>query len=783
MIPTGCCTFDKASNHKFKTTGKAYVIFRYKRDAELCNSQLNKAPRTVFGFKYSRAGNNLKRIMRDARHKASSWILDIVVRRPPEPQDIIWRNLEYSSRARIVRKIFVWLAVIPTVLIGFFATCFIAILKLRINDSCFSESVGSTDTIFPLLEQAVDAVYPKSSTSTWFCENGIIYFATGLSSVAISLVNVLLSNLMIWLTRKFERTHLKSKVQGEVVFKVAIVQYLNTCVSLILIYNTPSSWSVEGNLVDSALLFVGLSVIQPLLNMFLKVKLYPFMQRLKRRRAKTTKELNLTYLPAPFDIERRYADVVCIFMTAIFFFPLIPLTPIIASIALAVEHACDKYLLLRTCNTKSLLYLGPNGAEMAINICGPFIVVTSVTGFLVMSAVYSKLSGDVDSLLNALESEAIKPYSIIVWVMVVLYVTLPFWRGPIVTWLQKRKAAAELELEEVNVRNMCKCCPRLVCCKKYSVEGEDDEDDEVDDSQKESTKGGESPGRRMRKSKAQELAEMTSRKEEKDIDQARGDFLNDPSIINVVRHYQAPTPTCMLTYQVLHPQYLQNHSVDATILLDPTDSGQMTSEDFKEALKNLGVELEEHQAAAIVQLYDKDGDGFVSTDEFMDAAHRYVDEDGNVDFYAFASGVVRELQEEFGEAIHDFDSHSSSSETDENSVEGKRVRHIVRGSSLGAPGRTTGSGIGIATPPIPTEDVFELEELISRKFKVEHYEKSGSTHLLKWEDYEGTSIKRPKHMVHIYAGMSAKDRAKIAYNSTSLPAHITTPKRPEVRRS
>ena len=268
-------------------------MFRYKKDADLCISQLNKVPRTVFGFNYSRAGNNLRRIVRDSRHTPSSWLTNIVVRRPPEPQDIIWRNMEYSSRTRKIRQVLVWLGVIPLMLIGFFVTCFIAVVKLRINEGCFSESSGTTDTtIFPLLETAVDYVYTSEITPDhWFCKNGIVYFGTGLSSIAISLVNVLLSNLMVLLTRKFERAHLKSKIQGEIVFRVAIVQYLNTCVSLIMTYNTPDSWGNEGNLLDSALLFVALSITQPLVNTILKLKLYPLVQSFKRSGAKTTKEV------------------------------------------------------------------------------------------------------------------------------------------------------------------------------------------------------------------------------------------------------------------------------------------------------------------------------------------------------------------------------------------------------------------------------------------------------------------------------------------------------------
>jgi hypothetical protein len=202
------------------------------------------------------------------------------------------------------------------------------------------------------------------------------------------------------------------------------------------------------------------------------------------------------------------------------------------------------------------------------------------------------------------------------------------------------------------------------------------------------------------------------------------------------------------------------------VILDGSGNGELHADDFKEALENLGIHLKPHQAEAVVQLYDTDGDGFVSTEEFMDAASIYKDDNGYVDFFAFANGIVKELEEEFG-PIDASDSNSSTSEDDEydfsdvDSVTDENGRHTP---SHRRRSTTRRRGLSIETPPIPTEDVGKLEDLISKRMKIQHYEKTGQE--LTWEDYEGTGIPRPKHIVHNFAGMSKRARAHYAYKHT-----------------
>ena len=150
-----------------------------------------------------------------------------------------------------------------------------------------------------------------------------------------------------------------------------------------------------------------------------------------------------------------------------------------------------------------------------------------------------------------------------------------------------------------------------------------------------------------------------------------------------------------------------------------------------------------------------------------DAASAYTDENGRIDFFAFAGGVVKELEEEFGPQNFDgFDDASSSASgssfMDEEFVEGDGKKEERAGG-----GDSAGRHMSIKTPPIPTDDLFELEDLISKRWKVQHFEKNNQE--LKWEDYEGTGIRRPSHIVHNFAGMSRRERAAYVYHHHKTP--------------
>jgi len=770
-LPTGCCTFDKVTHHKFTTTGHAYVMFQYTKDAEFCLKQLNKRPRHIYGISYSTAGNNLKSFMRDSQLKASPWVQKINVMRPVEPRDVLWKNLEYSRRDIRFRSFSIWAALIPLMFIGFAITCTISMIKLDLYRQCNAsdETIDTSKAIFPAIDEFIKAYIFSGSAPSWFCQDGYIYLMTFASAIVITITNVLLAKSVQLLTMRLERSHCKSKILGKVVFRMALAQYLNSCVSLLITFNNYSTWEERGDLIDSAVSFMFVSAFQPVVAIFMKTFLYPIIQSIKRRKVVTTRALTDSYLPPPFELERKYAHLICTFMNAQFFVSLVPGVVVIATFGLTVAFWCDKLQLLRLCNSKALFHLTEAGAMQSINLAGLMTVITSVAGFLITGTMSAVQSGE--NFTTALEKHALKGYSLIIWVVVLLYVTLPLYWKPLINYMvkntRKLKENVLFAQEDAKVKYSGR---KFLCCgkKKEPVEeGDKEEEDEGDNVDRIS------PGRRRRKSNiffgnGKSLRSLKSgqfaKSKQREIGDTSGDFFKDDRIANIVKHFQAPTPTCMMPYQKIQNAVLHNHAVDAIVILDGNSNGELHADDFKEALENLGIYLKPHEAEAVVQLYDTDGDGFVSTEEFMDAASTYKDADGHVDFFAFASGIVKELEEEFGPIDNSGDTSSSSEDSEYSDVESitdecgnHTPAHCRRSTSHRR-------GMSIPTPPVSTDDVEKVEELISRRMKVQHYEKTGEP--LTWEDYEGTGITRPKHIVHSFAGMSKRDRAHYAYKHT-----------------
>jgi len=480
-----------------------------------------------------------------------------------------------------------------------------------------------------------------------------------------------------------------------------------------------------------------INTFAPITALFLKSTIDPFLKSLKRKKAMTTRQLNESFMPPEYDIHLRYVYTITTFMTAQFFLSLVPAISLLAFAGLAVARLCDRTMLLRVCDVKKLLYLSDAAAVGSVRFCANLSVLTSVAGFFYMSVITAPDSSW-GSILETLEKEAIQPYSIVIWVVVILYISLPLWREWFITQMEKSKKKSRHTTLGFDTPDCCYDNKYLLCCGKSTMakgSREDEEEDEVEGRGKNSKEIG---------------------------DEHLGDFFNDERLLNSTKHYSAPTPTCMLPYQRVNNSKFHNQAVDAIVILDGNGDGEMHADEFQVALRSLGVELKDNQAKAVVELFDANGDGFVSTHEFMDAAEKYVDEDGRIDFFMFAHGIVAELEEEFGR-IRGLDDDTES-DSDVSDVAGS-PRYIKRRSPV-----ENDFGQGDA----PTRDVLDLEEMISRRWKVQHHEKEGIE--LAYEDYQDTGIKRPRHVMHKNQKMSQKQRASYAYHQVGTsPTKVVSP--------
>ena len=125
-------------------------------------------------------------------------------------------------------------------------------------------------------------------------------------------------------------------------------------------------------------------------------------------------------------------------------------------VSLTVTTYVDKYMLLRVVNSKSLLFYDDSGAVAAVNFVGFMTVITSTAGFVITSVMRSKIDGislqvsfaasilvsiqsnpihlktnstQLNSIQNVLGEMVFQPYIVVTWLMLLMYVLLPFYRS------------------------------------------------------------------------------------------------------------------------------------------------------------------------------------------------------------------------------------------------------------------------------------------------------------------------------------------------------------------
>jgi len=242
VIPfsTGCCTFDSTARHQFKTTGHAFVMFRYARDAKLCLKELNSQDDThaYRAFK-SLGGQTMNTKMMKKGGHASTWASDLKVKRPCEPKDLIWWNLEYTQRDILIRQFAMWAVILPLSVVGLGIDVVLSQIKTQLNSQCLDSSADdiAKDVLFPQIRDFVEDNFFKDDMPAWFCDYYLVYVSTLLTSGTIVLINLVLTLTIQSLTRRLERSHKRSNILGKLVFRIALMKFINVCLAMLFTYD------------------------------------------------------------------------------------------------------------------------------------------------------------------------------------------------------------------------------------------------------------------------------------------------------------------------------------------------------------------------------------------------------------------------------------------------------------------------------------------------------------------------------------------------------------------
>jgi len=285
----------------------------------------------------------------------------IRIKRSPEPDDIIFENLEVGGLGKFCGRMssFAVISVVLLIAMGINTILRSEQKKIQPSDSANCPSDGDE----------------KSDLS--FCDKDflglVLAYATGLLT---SIVNVFLAFVIRVSVQKLERRRLKSEEQASKLLCTFMSQFLNIAVIAVLI-NLKGKWNKDGisGLDEDWYIEVGSPIIiahllfafVPHLIVFGKKKLFAFQKRKGRvRKCVTQEELNdLLARKSEFYLSERFSFVLTTSFVAMTFGSSMPILMVITTVAFYVLYYVDKSNLLHYYNNKTPRYDDARIAHLA----------------------------------------------------------------------------------------------------------------------------------------------------------------------------------------------------------------------------------------------------------------------------------------------------------------------------------------------------------------------------------------------------------------------------------
>eukprot|EP00743_Colponemidia_sp_Colp-15_P002280 GILK01002471.1.p1 GENE.GILK01002471.1~~GILK01002471.1.p1 ORF type:complete len:780 (-),score=110.70 GILK01002471.1:227-2566(-) len=305
----------------------------------------------------------------------------------PEPGNILWANLEVTSKERFKRKLFTntFTVLLLVISFGLIYAAKRAQQSLPNTDDCsaldstyssyFMDMNAPNDPAYSDYSSELKVCWCRSrgwttalSSYPSFCSDFFLQVAqiqglTFCSSIGVVIVNYLLKWTLRALT-KFEKHSSRTVLMRETMIKVFLSQFLNTAAIVLLVnakFNDDTTASIfTGKYVDfdrSWYSSVGASIIiMMILNCVIPPAVTlvraPFQRCKQRRLAKrmqTQEELNKLYRLPRFEIATRYAQTLNTVFVSLLYSSGLPILIPLATICVFIAYWVDKYMLLRKC--------------------------------------------------------------------------------------------------------------------------------------------------------------------------------------------------------------------------------------------------------------------------------------------------------------------------------------------------------------------------------------------------------------------------------------------------
>ncbi|KAI8112216.1 hypothetical protein M9434_003540 [Picochlorum sp. BPE23] len=308
------------------STGYALATFRYTDAAMMC---LNTFHTSLIGrvFEMITCGlTSTKPLLHGSAVK---------VVRAPEPSDMIWEHTECGRYEVWKRRIISWTFTICVIMAGAGIQYGLASLAERLRQERYIADIAAGDG-----EEESEREAAIKTTRI-----RIVTILTGVMVVVINFSTMLTVRFLAW----YERWTTRTSMERWVMLKLSFSQLINAFAAPVIaayVSGNKSGWFVRGGLMEAAF-FVQCSnaLLPPLVHLlgigdnFKFYVLAPF--------AKTQKMLNRMMAPPIFPMAEQHAASVASIGLAMFYMPVLPISPYISLVGLILSYFSNKWIALR----------------------------------------------------------------------------------------------------------------------------------------------------------------------------------------------------------------------------------------------------------------------------------------------------------------------------------------------------------------------------------------------------------------------------------------------------
>lgn len=358
-----------------EATGQGLATFEFSESAAACVAQFDRAPlRSLLDT--STLGCT------DATPRLHGCLVH--VDRAPEPSDILWEHTNCTGNEAFFRRLWSWTLTFLIIMAGAGVQYGLASMAERLReDRMMAEYAAGGGAESDVREAAI-----KTRRLRW------VAVGSGVTVVTINLTIMIVVRVLSW----YERWTTRTSMERWVMLKLSVSQLLNAFAAPVLaayISGNKSGWFARGGLMEAAFFVQCANSLVPPLVHFLglgdNLKYYvlsPF--------ARTQPMLNRLLAPPDFPLAEQHAASVTALGLAMWYMPVLPISPMIALVGLSINYCVNKWIALRRARAP------PNLSGMVTSSMNWLLRLLPLVQLILMKELYFRVSAGLSSLLSFL---------------------------------------------------------------------------------------------------------------------------------------------------------------------------------------------------------------------------------------------------------------------------------------------------------------------------------------------------------------------------------------------